>query len=433
MLQEPDLARGPTDSADVRRRNLALVAATVLDGGPLSRSEIAARTGLVPASVTSLVAALTKAGLIRKASPPTSGELGRGRPTQPLEFDGSGYAVVVARITQDLETVVLDLAEREFFRLRSSLPTLGTSPDSIADLIADAVHDVRSHLGKMGVELAHLALVVPGPVAVGTGTVFGTVDLDWFDVDIDIGALVAARSRIPIGSVSVHNDASAAASAEWDAQRAGRIEPPRSMMYVKSDTGIGGAVLVDGRPFVGNTGIGFLIGHMTAEVDGRLCTCGRRGCLVTVAGPDEVLGAAGLGAVRRRDGHRAAIAELQRLIDLDDPAAVDAVRAAGARLGPTLQAAADVAEPAVIVLGGYWASVFEPLFAGIASVWDSGTATAFGQKLRSVPLRSLIVPSPLGDDAAVQGAARMSILELLRDPMSIRHAAGPSATLSLRS
>lgn len=84
----------PADSADVRRANLSLVLRHIEAFGPCARTEIAAATGLVHASVTALVADLIERGLVEEAGAALSG--GRGRPRRLLrQVPGRVWTVAV--------------------------------------------------------------------------------------------------------------------------------------------------------------------------------------------------------------------------------------------------------------------------------------------------------------------------------------------------
>lgn len=77
-------------------------------------------------------------------------------------------------------------------------------------------------------------------------------------------------------NVVLENDNTSATWAEFDARR--RTENPRSLLYVGLGTGIGGALVTDGRLVRGTQGFAGEIGHMVVAMDGPACVCGRRGC-----------------------------------------------------------------------------------------------------------------------------------------------------------
>ena len=86
------------------------------------------------------------------------------------------------------------------------------------------------------------------------------------------------------------------------------------LVYLKSNSGIGGALVSGGRVIEGAHGVGGALGHLAVVPDGVRCECGQVGCLVTVAGPDVLLERAGLSAAVAADGLGAALDELSRRI-----------------------------------------------------------------------------------------------------------------------
>lgn len=80
----------PADSADVRRRNLALVLRYLDAHGPCARTEVATGTGLVHATVTALVTELIDRGLVAEAGSVPSA--GRGRPRRLLRVTPSAWS-----------------------------------------------------------------------------------------------------------------------------------------------------------------------------------------------------------------------------------------------------------------------------------------------------------------------------------------------------
>lgn len=74
--------------------------------------------------------------------------------------------------------------------------------------------------------------------------------------------------------VYVQNDASAGGVAEW-----WQYEGLNAMAYLFIGKGVGGALMIDGKPYEGNTLRSAEFGHMCIEINGKLCDCGKRGCL----------------------------------------------------------------------------------------------------------------------------------------------------------
>lgn len=117
---------------------------------------------------------------------------------------------------------------------------------------------------------------VPGPLDVAAGKVVAAPNapnLAGFPLRDGLVEVLGRR-------VYLENDANAAAVGEW---LFGAGRGCRHMVYLTISTGIGGGIIADGRVYGGGHGNAGEIGHMLVERDGRLCGCGRRGCLEAYA------------------------------------------------------------------------------------------------------------------------------------------------------
>ena len=116
-----------------------------------------------------------------------------------------------------------------------------------------------------------VGLGVPGTLNTQKGTVDYSNNLGW--VNLPISKMISDATGLP---VRITNDANAAALAE---AKYGAGRKYKNIVMVTLGTGVGGGVVIDGKLFEGYQGKGAELGHMVVEIDGRECTCGRRGCL----------------------------------------------------------------------------------------------------------------------------------------------------------
>lgn len=123
----------------------------------------------------------------------------------------------------------------------------------------------------VGGGIERLGLGVPGPLDLERGVIVHAPNLGWRDVPLR--DMVADALECP---VVMDNDANAAAFGEaW----VGAGRGARVLLLVTMGTGVGGGVVEDGRVFHGARGLAVEIGHMVAESGGRVCSCGKRGCI----------------------------------------------------------------------------------------------------------------------------------------------------------
>lgn len=174
---------------------------------------------------------------------------------------------------------------------------------------------------------------------------------------VAVGDVLGERLGIP---VTVDNDANAAMLAE---HRAGAAQGTAHAVMLTLGTGIGGAMVIDGRLVRGASGAAGEWGHVVVDLDGPPCpgNCPNRGCLEAVASGNALAVEGERAAASDREsalakaeaeGRPITGALVTELAHDGDAAAVGAVAAVGRRLGIGLASIANALDPEVIVVGG---------------------------------------------------------------------------------
>ena len=175
-----------------------------------------------------------------------------------------------------IQTVVLRGDGDVLGEAREQTPTSG-GPEAVTEAVASAVREAAKAAGLEAGALAAVGVGSPGEVDGRAGTVAQARNLpDWdgtFPLAERLGEALGTR-------IALANDVQAATQAEVELG-AGRAY--RSLLGVFWGTGVGGAVVVDGRPWLGRGAAGE-IGHTVVKIGGRRCGCGRLGCLEAYAG-----------------------------------------------------------------------------------------------------------------------------------------------------
>ena len=224
--------------------------------------------------------------------------------------------------------------------------------------------------------------------------------------DFEVAAELSAR----LGrTVSVDNDATCAAVAEW---KVGAGRGASDLVMVTLGTGIGGGIVANGRLLRGHNGFAGEFGHMVVDPDGLECPCGRRGCW------ERYAAGTGLGQLARSAAHGG---RASRILELAE-GSVDAIRGEhvqqAAREGDAdalavvesfgrwvaigLVNLANTLDPAMFVLGGGVASSPE-LYIGSITRWFGALLYAPGH--RPHPLLTM---AELGERAGAVGAALLA-------------------------
>lgn len=149
--------------------------------------------------------------------------------------------------------------------------------------------DVGAQIARAVAELQALS---PDVTAVGVG-IPGLVDqtTDRVLVSTDLPALVGTNLHAQLIEatglrVELENDANAGAYGEY---KVGAGRGARDMFYVTIGMGIGGAIILDGKPWLGASGFAGEFGHITIDTEGVECVCGNTGCLETVASAPNIV------------------------------------------------------------------------------------------------------------------------------------------------
>ena len=140
----------------------------------------------------------------------------------------------------------------------------------ISEQIVGLCHEVCKKAGISMDEIASVGIGIPGTVDAETGMVIyaNNLHLD----DAPVGKIVSEALGKP---VLLNNDASCAAFGEFVS---GSGKEYRSIVMVTLGTGVGGGIILNGKPWDGMEGSGGEIGHMVIDAGGEPCTCGRTGC-----------------------------------------------------------------------------------------------------------------------------------------------------------
>jgi predicted NBD/HSP70 family sugar kinase len=388
----------PADQAGLRRGNLALLVRTLREHGALSRAQLAVRSGLSKATVSSLVTDLETRGLVHDAGVSAGGQ---GRPGQLVDLrPDSVCGIGLDAHVGHLGVLVADLGGEVLFHRKTvvDVPTLGPERtlDQLAQLVTEAMAGLKNAIG--------VTVSVPGLVDTDAGTVPFSPRLRWRDVAVVDG--LAARTGLPLDQIVVDNDANLGAMAELATMDVA------DLVYLTGDFGIGGGVIAGGRLIRGVGGFAGEIGHMAMDPLGPYCSCGRRGCWETQVGLGALLHACADPDDPIRDP-ALDLDQRMRMIrtraEQHDRRTLDALHKIGIALGVGVSYLVNLLNPAVVVLGGYFAALPEWLVEPIrnqvvAHVLAPGAGGA------------RVVGSRLGFTAATTGGALASLRRVLEDP-----------------
>jgi glucokinase len=287
---------------------------------------------------------------------------------------------------------------------RARRDTPATDPALIEAAVIDVVRELRDDHGAGAVGIG-----AAGFVGSDRRTILFSANLAWRDTPL--ARDVEQEVDLP---VVVENDANAAGWAEFRFGAARGAGEVRDMMMLTVGTGLGGALVMDGRLIRGDAGFAGEVAHMNVVPDGQWCGCGRRGCL-----EQYTSGTALVRTARNRAGaDDPALAPLLRAADGDpagidgplitrfaregDPGAVSLFAWLGRWLGYGAASISAVLDPGVYVIGGGVSSAGDLLLDPARAAYEQ-ELVARGHR----PIAPFVVAST-GNDAGVIGAADLA-------------------------
>jgi predicted NBD/HSP70 family sugar kinase len=228
-------------------------------------------------------------------------------------------------------------------------------------------------------------------------------NLHWHDVHV--AEPLAEALGLP--RVQVGNDANLAAVAEY---RVGVAAGTPNLVYITGEVGIGGGIIVGGQPLLGTRGYGGEIGHMTIDPDGPLCACGRRGCWEACIGLNALLQSVP-GPPSGEVAPEAKLEPTVRQARAGDPPTLAVLEGLGARIGVGAANVANLVDPEVIILGGYFVHLAEWLL--------PAARRALAEGVLAPRSRVRLVASTLGFAAAARGGAIHGMDAVISNPTTL--------------
>ena len=272
-----------------------------------------------------------------------------------------------------------------------------------SEAIIDAVVEMIERLA-VGRAITAAGVAAPGFIDSQQSTVYYTPNINWRNEPLR--ARLIQRLNVDI---TIDNDANAAGWAEY---RFGAGRNLNDMTMLTIGTGVGGAIVSQGRLFRGGFGTGAELGHLRVVPDGLPCGCGARGCIEQYGSgrallrmANEIADVGGIGlalADARREHGQLEGTIVGTLIAANDPGAVHALEQLGHWLGQACASLSAVLDPEVFVFGG-----------GVAVAGDLLLDPVRESYRQNVPARGYhpepeFVIAELVNDAGVVGAADLA-------------------------
>lgn len=263
---------------------------------------------------------------------------------------------------------------------------------------------IQGALDDAGVKkIRGIGMGSPGPLDPNTGVIIDTPNLGW--KNFPLASIAQDHFGVP---AVVDNDVNLGTYGEWCF---GEVQDCRHVLGMFPGTGVGGGIIIDGKLLHGFTGSAAEVGHMTIEVDGPFCGCGKRGCLEALASRIAIAREVAALAVRGdapyilencgTDLAKIRSGALARAVAAGDTQVERVIRRAAYYAGVGVANLINIVSPEAVVLGGGLVEAMESLYLEEVARAVQEHAMPFLRK----DVR--IVAAKLGDDAVAMGAARL--------------------------
>jgi len=363
--------------------------------GPLTRAQLAERTGLARTTLTARLETLVADGLVVSAG----GAASRGgRPPGLLAFRADARLLLGIDLGATHAVVGLTDLAGTVRDTRAERLAVADGPEAVLARVGELARELVEASGRPWADIVGVGVGLPGPVEHSTGRPVRPPIMPGWD-GFDVPALL--RDALGVSLVLVDNDVNLLALGEHTSA----WSTTDDLLFVKVATGIGAGIVAGGRLQRGAQGSAGDLGHVRVPFTRDAPPHGD-------ADDDLEALASGPAVARALRAQGVPATDVDAVVELalrEEPAAVQALRQAGRDLGAVLATVVNLLNPGVIVVGGTLARAGEHLLAGVRE-------TVYGRSTALATRDLTIVPATSGETGGVVGAAVMVSQHLLDGP-----------------
>jgi glucokinase len=254
-----------------------------------------------------------------------------------------------------IQTAVVDDKGKVVGESRHQTPHEG-GPPAVAAEMAAAIREAAEAAGVEAKELEGVGVGSPGDADEKTGVVSGARNIPGWEGSFPL----ADALHDELGAaVRIGNDVQVATEAEF---HLGAGKPYETILGVFWGTGVGGGLIIDGKPWIGRGAAGE-IGHMVVKRGGAKCPCGRRGCMEAYAGRGAMEAKAredmkkGMHTdlfeiAKKHHKDRLTSGVWERALDHGDKVTAQLLDRAVEAIGTAVASAVNLLDPEAVIFGG---------------------------------------------------------------------------------
>ena len=327
----------PLRSRDVRERNEKLVLKLIYNQTGISQSEISTITGLKPPTVFRIFTSLIEQGFIVECRTDRVVTEKKGR--KPSFFCVNAEACFTIGVDfwwQSAAVLISDFSGKPIYEDLVKFK-VGIDAEKMMQQIEGMI---RSAIEKSGIDeqrIIGIGIGAPGVVDIEQGRVVKYPRAKGM-TNYSIKERIGEAFGMP---VYIHNNCAVIALSEY---RYGRAKGQKSMLAILIRAGVGGAFIQDGRAFVNQSKTALEVGHLSVDLNGRLCECGARGCL------ESYLSEGAIKSELEQLGEAPTWKNLERLLQLKDRRAVKLMNRLGEILASAVGSLVNVFNPEAVLI-----------------------------------------------------------------------------------
>lgn len=312
----------------------------------VSRVDIARQAGLSRSTVSEIIKEILPMGLVTETG---EGPSRGGRRPIVISFNDQACVILGVEMGGNHVAVALTDLRGEVLAWKEKEHHVRTDPPGTRQLIADLCAKCMEVADKDGRPLVGIGVAVPCPVDPSFPDRLSPEVLPAWNQQLGLETL-AKRYNVPL---IVDNDANCGALAEYWWSESGKTD---HLAYIKVATGIGSGHVIGGEIYRGATGVAGEIGHLAIDPQGKICQCGLRGCLVTLAGGAALKERASELLAEFPDsslsGRKISDHDIEDAALAGDSLALKVIREAALHLGTAVAGLLNLLNPAAVIFGG---------------------------------------------------------------------------------
>lgn len=327
----------PLRSRDVRERNEKLVLKLIYNEEGISQSEISTITSLKPPTIFRIFNSLIDRGFIIECNTGKVTIEKKGR--KPSFFcvnPDACYAIGLDFWWQSAAVLVVDFSGRPIYEDPVTFK-VGIDAEKMMIQIESLI---RTAIQKSGIEeqkIIGIGIGAPGVVDIEQGRVLKYPHAKGM-TNYSIKDRIGDSFGVP---VHIHNNCSVIALSEY---RYGKAKGQESMLAILIRAGVGGAFIQDGKAFVNQNMTALEVGHLSVDLNGRLCECGARGCLETYLSEEAILKEV------EKVGQAPTWQNLEKLLERKDPSILEVMSRLGDILSTAVYSLVNVLNPEAVLI-----------------------------------------------------------------------------------